>query len=223
MALALALGVFVEGDDAIELLGRGGAAEGTEPELPSELAGARGLAEGGRVAVEVAARRRGAGLEGLRGEAACGRVVLLHEQVADRQDRAVVVEAVAGLVVLGELVGRAARGAEQVADGVVVFDPVEPPEGHVTGCERGLLTEGGVGGVGDRVAGPAGGLAGIPDESVAARDERHGGEQGPEAAMGGERHARQKSRIHSATLGKRGMKRQGFWPMRRSAPCSPER
>ncbi len=58
--------------------------------------------------------------------------VLLHQQRRQRQHVADVVEAVAD-VVGGEVVGGVEVDAEEVADGVVVLGPVEPPQGDPAG------------------------------------------------------------------------------------------
>ena len=68
--------------------------------------------------------------------------VLFHQQRRDRQHVAVVVEAVSR-VVHGELIGRPRRHAEQVADGVVVFDAVEAPRGDASRDRFGLRRRGG--------------------------------------------------------------------------------
>ena len=58
--------------------------------------------------------------------------VLLHEERRDREDVAVVVEPVTGIIDR-ELVGGPRRDPEQVADGVVVFDAIQAPRRHTAG------------------------------------------------------------------------------------------
>ena len=60
--------------------------------------------------------------------------VALREQGADDQDVGLVVEA-AGLFVRWERVGWLGRVAEQLVDGVVVFDPGQAPERAGPGVE----------------------------------------------------------------------------------------
>ena len=69
------------------------------------------------------------GHDGLLGDRLGRGQVFLHEDRRQGQDVADVVEAVAD-VVGGEVVGRPEVDADQVADGVVVLDPVEPPDRH---------------------------------------------------------------------------------------------
>ena len=83
-----------------------------------------------------------AGLRRIRAEERCsrdalrGEEVLLEERGRERQDVAVVVEAVAR-VVLGEVVGGPEVHAEEVAHAVVVLGAVQPPRGDAAGVGRG--------------------------------------------------------------------------------------
>jgi hypothetical protein len=114
--------VVVQGHEAGALLAAQGPAEGAQPELGDELAGA-GRLTAGRIAGEhgpqVAGRRRGQRL----GSAADQLGVLDGDGLRAPERE--------GLVpIVGELLAGGAHVAQQIADGVVVLADGQPPQRH---------------------------------------------------------------------------------------------
>jgi hypothetical protein len=120
----------VEVGQALELVGRQRAAEGPLAEAGDEGLGAGVLLGGagrdrlaGQEGVQLAGGGGGQGLGGLQQVGGVG----VRDGAADEEAR------LAGLGVRGEGRGRRAGVAQQVADGVVVLEAVQAPEGGVAG------------------------------------------------------------------------------------------